>query len=142
MALGNFKNYFFLINVFSFGLDKSKTHNWSLVIRFLSEKSLTVSFSTLGPARISHFVKDASLKRKIKKYEVTIEATTAIYDDVMIYIDGFQQETLDNGKRTDLSVHKKIQRSSICFQIKQSTEVASKKSTGPKTSIEFGSVKR
>ena len=58
-----------------------------------------MSFSVLGPARISQFFKDTETENSPKIYEVTVEATTAVYDDVMLYVNGFTQEDMDNGKK-------------------------------------------
>jgi len=79
-------------------MDKNKTHDWALMIRMTVEETLTVSYSVLGPARISQFFKDTETEYAPKIYEIILEPTTAIYDDVVIYVSGFDHEDLLKGK--------------------------------------------
>ena len=79
-------------------MDKNKTHDWALMIRMTVEETLTVSYSVLGPARISQFFKDTETEYAQKIYEIILEPTTAIYDDVVIYVSGFDHEDLLKGK--------------------------------------------
>ena len=101
-ASGLFLCDYFRTHVFSLGMDKNKTHNWALMIRMTVDEALTNSYSVLGPARISQLFKDTETEYAPKIYEIILEPTTVIYDDVMIYVSGFSNEDLLNGKNDGL----------------------------------------